>query len=134
MPFDWDNPQTWAAALEEVLAGTVSLPVDDVQEPFVGADDIADVVVAALTDDRHIGQLYELTGPRLLSFREAVAERSAGPQAVTSASRRFRSRTTPRCSRNTVCRKTLSGCSTTCSPRCSAARSRDAAATGVRTV
>ena len=37
-------------------------------------DDIADVVVAALTDDRHIGELYELTGPRLLSFRDAVAE------------------------------------------------------------
>ncbi len=62
------------AWLDEVLAGTVSLPVDDATEPFVDVDDIADVVVAALTDDRHIGQLYELTGPRLLSFREAVAE------------------------------------------------------------
>jgi uncharacterized protein YbjT (DUF2867 family) len=62
------------AWLDEVLAGTVSLPVDDVQEPFVDADDIADVAVAALTDDRHAGQLYELTGPRLLSFRDAVAE------------------------------------------------------------
>jgi uncharacterized protein YbjT (DUF2867 family) len=62
------------AWLDEVLAGTVALPVDDVAEPFVDVDDIADVVVAALTDDRHIGQLYELTGPRLLSFRDAVAE------------------------------------------------------------
>ena len=62
------------AWLDEVLAGTVSLPVDDVQEPFVDADDIADVAVAALTDDRHVGQLYELTGPRLLSFRDAVAD------------------------------------------------------------
>lgn len=62
------------AWLDEVLAGTVSLPVDDALEPFVDVDDIADVVVAALTDDRHIGQLYELTGPRLLSFRDAVAE------------------------------------------------------------
>ena len=62
------------AWLEEVLAGSVSLPVRDVQEPFVDADDIADVVVAALTEDRHVGQLYELTGPRLLSFGEAVAE------------------------------------------------------------
>jgi uncharacterized protein YbjT (DUF2867 family) len=52
----------------------VSLPVDDVQEPFVDADDIADVVVTALTDYRHVGQLYELTGPQLLSFRDAVAE------------------------------------------------------------
>jgi uncharacterized protein YbjT (DUF2867 family) len=62
------------AWLDEVLAGTVSLPVDDVQEPFVDADDIADVAVAALTHDRHAGQLYELTGRRLLSFRDAVAE------------------------------------------------------------
>jgi uncharacterized protein YbjT (DUF2867 family) len=62
------------AWLEEVLAGRVSLPVRDVLEPFVDADDIADVVVAALTDDRHVGELYELTGPRLLSFGDAVAE------------------------------------------------------------
>ncbi len=65
------------AWLDEVLAGSVSLPVRDVQEPFVDADDIADVVVAALTEDRHVGQLYELTGPRLLSFGEAVAEVAA---------------------------------------------------------
>ena len=62
------------AWLDEVIAGSVALPVGDVQEPFVDADDIADVVVAALTDDRHIGQLYEVTGPRLLSFGAAVAE------------------------------------------------------------
>jgi uncharacterized protein YbjT (DUF2867 family) len=62
------------AWLDEVLAGAVSLPMDDAQEPFVDVDDIADVVVAALTDDRHVGQLYELTGPRLMRFRDAVAE------------------------------------------------------------
>ncbi len=65
------NEGAW---LDEVLAGAVSLPVDQAQEPFVDVDDIADVVVAALTDDRHVGQLYELTGPRLLGFRDAVAE------------------------------------------------------------
>src|SRR4029077_18979465 len=54
------NEGAW---LDEVLAGTVSLPVEDVQEPFADADDIAAVAVAALTDDRHVGQLYELTGP-----------------------------------------------------------------------
>jgi uncharacterized protein YbjT (DUF2867 family) len=62
------------AWLDEVLAGSISLPVRDVQEPFVDVDDIADVVVAALTEDRHVGQLYEVTGPRLLSFGDAVAE------------------------------------------------------------
>lgn len=60
--------------VDAVRAGEVALPVGAVGEPFVDADDIADVVVAALTDDRHIGRLYEVTGPRLLSFADAVAE------------------------------------------------------------
>lgn len=60
--------------LEPVLAGEVALPVGNVGEPFVDADDIADVAVAALTDDRHVGQLYEVTGPRLWTFAEAIAE------------------------------------------------------------
>ena len=60
--------------LGQVLSGEVTLPAGDMVEPFVDADDIADVVVAALTDDRHIGELYELTGPRLLTFAEAIDE------------------------------------------------------------
>lgn len=60
--------------LEPILAGEVALPRGDVPEPFVDADDIADAAVAALTEDGHIGRLYELTGPRLLTFTEAVAE------------------------------------------------------------
>ena len=60
--------------LEPVLEGTVALPVDGVGEPFVDVDDIADVAVAALTEDGHAGELYELTGPRLLTFAGAVAE------------------------------------------------------------
>jgi len=59
---------------DHVMAGEVALPIGDVPEPFVDADDIADVAVAALTDDRHIGRLYELTGPRLITFADAVAE------------------------------------------------------------
>jgi uncharacterized protein YbjT (DUF2867 family) len=62
---------------EFVRAGTVALPAPEVGEPFVDADDIADVVVAALTEDGHSGQLYELTGPRLLTFAESVAEIAA---------------------------------------------------------
>jgi uncharacterized protein YbjT (DUF2867 family) len=60
--------------VDSVLSGEVALPAGDTPEPFVDADDIADVAVAALTDDRHIGQVYELTGPRLLTFEEAVHE------------------------------------------------------------
>lgn len=57
-----------------VLSGEVTLPAGDRVEPFVDADDIADVAVAALTEDGHVGELYELTGPRLLSFAEAIEE------------------------------------------------------------
>ncbi len=66
--------------LDLVLAGEVALPAGGVPEPFVDADDIADVAVAALTDDRHVGELYELTGPRMLTFAGAVGEigRAAG--------------------------------------------------------
>jgi uncharacterized protein YbjT (DUF2867 family) len=60
--------------LDGVLGGVVAVPVDAVREPFVDADDIADAAVAALTEDGHEGQLYELTGPRLLTFADAVAE------------------------------------------------------------
>jgi uncharacterized protein YbjT (DUF2867 family) len=63
--------------LDAVLGGEVVLPVGDVAEPFIDADDIADVAVAALTEDGHAGQLYEVTGPRLLTFSEAVAEIAA---------------------------------------------------------
>ncbi|MCF2531870.1 NmrA family transcriptional regulator [Yinghuangia soli] len=63
--------------VDPVLSGEVALPVGDVKEPFVDADDIADVAVAALTEDGHAGEVYEVTGPRLLTFAEAVAEVAA---------------------------------------------------------
>jgi uncharacterized protein YbjT (DUF2867 family) len=60
--------------LEHVLSGEIRLPAGDVPTPFIDADDIADVAVAALTDEGHASQLYELTGPRSLTFAEAAAE------------------------------------------------------------
>jgi uncharacterized protein YbjT (DUF2867 family) len=60
--------------LEPLRDGELALPVADIGEPFVDADDIADVAVAALTQNGHGGQLYELTGPRLVTFAEAVAQ------------------------------------------------------------
>jgi uncharacterized protein YbjT (DUF2867 family) len=62
--------------LPPVLAGEIALPTD-VPEPFVDLEDVADVVVAALTEDGHAGCTYELTGPRLVTFAEAAAEISA---------------------------------------------------------
>jgi uncharacterized protein YbjT (DUF2867 family) len=60
--------------LDPILAGEVALPVGSVGEPFIHTDDIADAAIAALTEDRHVGQLYELTGPRLWTFAQAIAE------------------------------------------------------------
>jgi uncharacterized protein YbjT (DUF2867 family) len=67
---------------EDFLSGVlrsdeVYLPASKVPEPFVDAEDIADVAVAALTQDGHHGQVYELTGQRALRFDEAVAEIAA---------------------------------------------------------
>jgi uncharacterized protein YbjT (DUF2867 family) len=63
--------------LDPVLAGQVVLPVGDVGEPFIDAEDIADVAVAALTGEGHASRTYELTGPRLLTFAGAVSEIAA---------------------------------------------------------
>ncbi len=62
--------------VEPVRHGVLAMPGGDTAEPFLDADDIADVVCAALTDDRHVGQLYELTGPRLLTLTEVTGELS----------------------------------------------------------
>ncbi len=59
--------------LDPVLAGQVMLPAGDVGEPFSDTDDIADVAAAVLTEDGHVGRVYELTGPRPLTFAEATA-------------------------------------------------------------
>ena len=63
--------------MEGVLAGEVVMPAISAKEPFIDADDIAEVVVEALTNDRHIGQLYEVTGSRLMTFADAVSEVAA---------------------------------------------------------
>jgi len=53
-----------------VLDGTIAVPAADVPEPFVDVDDIADVVAAALTDNAHALDTYDVTGPELLTFAE----------------------------------------------------------------
>jgi uncharacterized protein YbjT (DUF2867 family) len=68
-----------------VLEGEVALPAGNTPEPFVDAEDIADVAVAALTDDRHIGELYELTGPHP-SDRAAPAKRRRNTPRCVSVS------------------------------------------------
>lgn len=60
--------------LGAIRHGQIAAPGARTPEPFLDADDIAEVAHAALTDDRHIGHLYDLTGPRLLTFADAAAE------------------------------------------------------------
>jgi uncharacterized protein YbjT (DUF2867 family) len=66
---------------EPVLAGVLPMPGGDVQEPIIDVDDIAGVAVAVLTEDRHSGELYEITGPRLMTFAQMA-------DALSSATRR----------------------------------------------
>jgi uncharacterized protein YbjT (DUF2867 family) len=58
--------------LDGILAGELVLPADDTVEPFIDADDIADVAVAALTEPRHRNKLFEVSGPSALSFAECI--------------------------------------------------------------
>ncbi len=51
-----------------VQSGAITLPAGEVPEPFVDVNDIADVAVAALTEEGHAREIYEVTGPRLLTF------------------------------------------------------------------
>lgn len=63
--------------MDPILAGYVALPMPDAKIPFVDTGDIADVVVKALMDDAHNGKTYAVTGPRAITFEEAVREIAA---------------------------------------------------------
>jgi len=60
--------------LDPILAGHVALPRAEALVPYVDVDDIADVVVESLLDNKHVGQTYELTGPRQLTFKQVIEE------------------------------------------------------------
>ena len=77
---------TEGAFAGSVADGVLPMPVADIAEPFIDVDDIADVATAALLDDRHVGQLYEVTGPRLLTFTEALERARHARPAGTSRS------------------------------------------------
>jgi uncharacterized protein YbjT (DUF2867 family) len=75
--------------LDHVLAGEIRLPAGEVPTPFLDIDDLADIAVEALTDDRHVGELYELTGPRSLTFAQAaeeISEATGRPLSYTPVS------------------------------------------------
>ncbi|MGR3868920.1 NmrA family NAD(P)-binding protein [Streptomyces graminifolii] len=56
-------------------SGELVFPGGPVREPFVDVRDIADVVVAVVTGgERYVGRAVTVSGPRLLTFGEAVEE------------------------------------------------------------
>ncbi len=65
------------AFVEMVESGQITLPDVDTPEPFVDVDDIAEVAVAALTESGHSGEVYEVTGPRMLTLADVAAELSS---------------------------------------------------------
>jgi uncharacterized protein YbjT (DUF2867 family) len=61
----------WA---DEIAGGSLTIVDNSVGEPFVDADDLADVAVATLLDPVHVGRIHELTGPRLMTFPDVARE------------------------------------------------------------
>ncbi|WP_314612441.1 Rossmann-fold NAD(P)-binding domain-containing protein [Streptomyces stackebrandtii] len=72
---------------EGVAAGTLVFPAGETVEPFIDADDLADVVVETLTAEGHAGRVHEVTGPAPVSFAEVAAEisRASGRPVVYEA-------------------------------------------------
>ena len=60
--------------LDPILAGHVALPMAAAEIPFVDANDIAEAVVKVLLDDSYNNETITITGPRRLTFREAIQE------------------------------------------------------------
>ncbi len=79
---NFSAPEIWGGPL---MSGELALPMDATPEPFIDTQDIADVAAVVLTSDGHHGQVYDLSGPRAISFTSAVATIAA----VTGRSTRF---------------------------------------------
>jgi uncharacterized protein YbjT (DUF2867 family) len=64
-----------------IRRGVLRLPAGDLRDPFIDAGDIGEVAAVTLTSDTFEGQAIELSGPRVLSFRD-VADIIAGTGGV----------------------------------------------------
>jgi uncharacterized protein YbjT (DUF2867 family) len=60
--------------LEDIQAGELVLPAGNTLEPFVDADDIAEVAATALINPEHHNKLFEVTGPRAMTFAQCMRE------------------------------------------------------------
>ena len=70
----WFN-QNWSESffLDPIISGEVALPMADVLIPFVDANDIAEVAAKVLLDDNYNGEIIEVTGPELITFRDIIS-------------------------------------------------------------
>jgi uncharacterized protein YbjT (DUF2867 family) len=60
--------------LDPILSGHVALPMATAKIPFVDADDLAEAAVKVLLDDSYNNMTITITGPRTLTFQEAIKE------------------------------------------------------------
>ncbi|MEZ5346510.1 MAG: hypothetical protein R2681_13250 [Pyrinomonadaceae bacterium] len=72
----FDQNFSEGAFVEMVRSGQITLPAGDAMEPFVDVDDNAEVALAALTGSGHSGEVYEVTGPRLMNFSDVASDLS----------------------------------------------------------
>jgi len=59
--------------IDGIQAGQVALPAGQINEPFIDVDDIAEVAFNCLTRPELHNQLFEITGPELLTFEKCVS-------------------------------------------------------------
>ncbi|WP_410646773.1 SDR family oxidoreductase [Amycolatopsis sp. cmx-4-54] len=62
------NALWWAESVRS--RQVVAAPFGDTGVPIVDPADIAEVAAACLLDERHLGEVYELTGPEVITPRE----------------------------------------------------------------
>ncbi len=60
--------------LDPIKAGVLAAPQAETKIPFIDLDDVADVALKALIEDRFTNEVLELTGPDLINFEEVVEE------------------------------------------------------------
>ena len=69
------NALWWAESVR--TQGMVAAPFGDTGVPIIDPADIAEVAAACLLDDRHVGGVYELTGPEVITPRQQTAALAA---------------------------------------------------------
>jgi uncharacterized protein YbjT (DUF2867 family) len=67
-----DNFLNWADAIK--AAGVVRCAAGDGKMPFIHSDDIADVVIAAMTQPQYSGHSLSITGPEAVTFADMTAK------------------------------------------------------------